>query len=53
MTESDLDYYLARGRRERAKAFTHGARWLASTLTRLARGLRAGLTLTQQPKVYQ
>lgn len=53
MTENDLDTYLARGRHERAKAFAHGGRWIARTLTRFAQGLRAGLTFTHQPKVYQ
>jgi cellobiose phosphorylase len=53
MTHTELDYYLTQGRRERAKAFTHGARWIARTLARAGRALGGSLSLTHQPKVYQ
>ena len=53
MTQRELDHYLTQGRRERAKAFSSGARWIGRTLARAAHALRASLSLTHQPKVYQ
>jgi hypothetical protein len=53
MTNAEIEFYMAKGRSERSKAFYAGFRAIKRALTGVAGRLRGGFAHLHQPKAFQ
>jgi hypothetical protein len=53
MTNAEIEFYMAKGRSERSKAFHAGFRAMRRALAGVAGRLRGGLAHLHQPKAFQ
>jgi hypothetical protein len=53
MTHREIEFYMRKGRAERAKAFVGGFRALKQALARVANRISGGFAHLHQPKAFQ